>query len=232
MRVGRKCGKDGYSSSNSTPCTCICPCICCRHSKPWDSRTCKLVRDLARIRQGHGCRSARMGSEGSALLEPLWRASVPPRSIPPPCSQRRLLYAPRALRRSQSGHGSSPGPPAGVGHTRAARRSGPRRLRTGHQRAAARGRRGPARRCARRRTRTAPGAAAPDVLRLTAVCAVRDPSEDGPAAGEAGSCAESGRGLHLVESFTDGWGWHPLAGTLPGKIVWALFRLPPHVASA
>lgn len=58
------------------------------------------------------------------------------------------------------------------------------------------------------------------------VCAVRDPSEDGPVAGEAGSCAESGRGLHLVESFTDGWGWQPLAGTLPGKIVWALFRLP------
>ncbi|WP_063730032.1 ATP-binding protein [Streptomyces sp. RTd22] len=58
------------------------------------------------------------------------------------------------------------------------------------------------------------------------VCAVRDPSEAGPVAGEAGSCEESGRGLYLVESFTDGWGWHPLAGTLPGKIVWALFRLP------
>ncbi|EFL25047.1 putative regulator [Streptomyces himastatinicus ATCC 53653] len=58
------------------------------------------------------------------------------------------------------------------------------------------------------------------------VCAVRDPSEAGPVAGEAGSCEESGRGLYLVESFTDGWGWHPLAGTLSGKIVWALFRLP------
>ncbi|MEU1800197.1 ATP-binding protein [Streptomyces sp. NPDC019937] len=58
------------------------------------------------------------------------------------------------------------------------------------------------------------------------VCAVRDPSEAGPVTGEAGDCAESGRGLYLVESFTDGWGWHPLAGTLPGKIVWALFRLP------
>ncbi|MET8012973.1 ATP-binding protein [Streptomyces sp. NPDC005271] len=58
------------------------------------------------------------------------------------------------------------------------------------------------------------------------VCAVRDPSEDGPVAGEAGCGAESGRGLHLVESFTDGWGWHPLAGTLRGKVVWALFRLP------
>ncbi|WP_055546402.1 ATP-binding protein [Streptomyces sp. NBRC 110028] len=58
------------------------------------------------------------------------------------------------------------------------------------------------------------------------VCAVRDPSEAGPVTGEAGDCAESGRGLYLVESCTDGWGWHPLAGTLPGKIVWALFRLP------
>jgi len=58
------------------------------------------------------------------------------------------------------------------------------------------------------------------------VCAVRDPSEAGPVAGEAGSCEESGRGLYLVESFTDGWGWQPLAGTLRGKIVWALFHLP------
>ncbi|WP_445515271.1 ATP-binding protein [Streptomyces sp. NEAU-174] len=58
------------------------------------------------------------------------------------------------------------------------------------------------------------------------VCAVRDPSEVGPVAGEAGCGEESGRGLHLVESFTDGWGWQPLAGTLRGKIVWAVFRLP------
>ncbi|MET7904188.1 ATP-binding protein [Streptomyces sp. NPDC005336] len=58
------------------------------------------------------------------------------------------------------------------------------------------------------------------------VCAVRDPSEEGPVAGEADCCEESGRGLHLVESLTDGWGWHPLAGTLRGKVVWALFHLP------
>lgn len=38
--------------------------------------------------------------------------------------------------------------------------------------------------------------------------------------------AESGRGLFLVESFSDSWGWHPLAGALRGKVVWALFRLP------
>ncbi|MGK5632357.1 ATP-binding protein [Streptomyces sp. URMC 123] len=88
------------------------------------------------------------------------------------------------------------------------------------------------------------------------VCAVRDPSDESPLPGpdelrpaavpgpEAGSrtqthtqaqtaCdaliaeAESGRGLHLVEAFSDSWGWHPLAGRLRGKVVWALFRLPP-----
>lgn len=59
------------------------------------------------------------------------------------------------------------------------------------------------------------------------VCAVRDPSEDSPVAGEAEESAECGRGLFLVDSFSDSWGWHPLAGSLTGKVVWALFRLPP-----
>ncbi|MBT2416035.1 ATP-binding protein [Streptomyces sp. ISL-12] len=59
------------------------------------------------------------------------------------------------------------------------------------------------------------------------VCAVRDPSHDSPVARETEDfAAESGRGLFLVESFSDGWGWYPLAGTLHGKVVWALFRLP------
>lgn len=40
-----------------------------------------------------------------------------------------------------------------------------------------------------------------------------------------GFTAESGRGLCLVDSFSDAWGWHPLSGPLAGKIVWALFRL-------
>ncbi len=58
------------------------------------------------------------------------------------------------------------------------------------------------------------------------VCAVRDPSHDSPIACESEDfSAESGRGLFLVDSFSDGWGWHPLAGTLSGKVVWALFRL-------
>lgn len=60
------------------------------------------------------------------------------------------------------------------------------------------------------------------------VCAVRDPSQAGPVVGEADDfSAESGRGLFLVDSFSDSWGWHPLAGTLHGKVVWALFRLRP-----
>ena len=69
------------------------------------------------------------------------------------------------------------------------------------------------------------------------VCAVRDPSDTAPAPpeppGEAedeepflGFAAESGRGLYLVDSFSDAWGWHPLTGgLLTGKIVWALFRI-------
>ncbi|MEU8587197.1 ATP-binding protein [Streptomyces sp. NPDC048664] len=67
------------------------------------------------------------------------------------------------------------------------------------------------------------------LLRWTSrlVCAVRDPSHDGPVAGDSEDySAESGRGLFLVDSFADGWGWHPLAGALDGKVVWALFRLP------
>ncbi|MET9773376.1 ATP-binding protein [Streptomyces sp. NPDC006367] len=58
------------------------------------------------------------------------------------------------------------------------------------------------------------------------VCAVRDPSHTGPVAREADDfSAESGRGLFLVDSFSDSWGWHPLVGALDGKVVWALFRL-------
>ncbi|MFE7132849.1 ATP-binding protein [Streptomyces sp. NPDC057638] len=71
------------------------------------------------------------------------------------------------------------------------------------------------------------------------VCAVRDPSPSSPGsffaalAGEDARAfpdpgrgtAESGRGLLLVDSFSDNWGWYPLAGALHGKVVWALFRL-------
>ncbi|MFI1394046.1 ATP-binding protein [Streptomyces sp. NPDC020681] len=66
------------------------------------------------------------------------------------------------------------------------------------------------------------------------VCAVRDPSHESPGASvdsdgapfpDPCGTAESGRGLFLVDSFSDSWGWHPLAGSLHGKVVWALFRL-------
>ncbi|MGV4985364.1 ATP-binding protein [Streptomyces sp. NPDC001709] len=58
------------------------------------------------------------------------------------------------------------------------------------------------------------------------VCAVRDPSHETPVPRDSDDfSAESGRGLFLVDSFADSWGWHPLAGTLDGKVVWALFRL-------
>lgn len=58
------------------------------------------------------------------------------------------------------------------------------------------------------------------------VCTVRDPSHDSPVARETEDfSAESGRGLFLVGSFADSWGWHPVTGTLSGKAVWALFRL-------
>ncbi|MES4889218.1 ATP-binding protein [Streptomyces sp. NPDC096012] len=60
------------------------------------------------------------------------------------------------------------------------------------------------------------------------VCAVRDPSHETPVPRDSDDfSAESGRGLFLVDSFADGWGWHPLAGTLDGKVVWAMFRLAP-----
>ena len=54
------------------------------------------------------------------------------------------------------------------------------------------------------------------------VCAVTDPSSYGPVAKEPDHIAESGRGLHLVRSFSQRWGWQPLAGA--GKVVWALFQ--------
>ncbi|MEU6817399.1 ATP-binding protein [Streptomyces sp. NPDC046860] len=80
--------------------------------------------------------------------------------------------------------------------------------------------------------RTGPGHGSPVRLHLLRwperlVCAVRDPSEETPVPRETEDdfSAESGRGLLLVESFADGWGWHPVPGDVRGKLVWALFRL-------
>ncbi|MFF0014440.1 ATP-binding protein [Streptomyces sp. NPDC005374] len=65
------------------------------------------------------------------------------------------------------------------------------------------------------------------------VCAVRDPSQDSPVARDSDDfSAESGRGLFLVDSFSDSWGWHPMRESLGGKVVWALFRLQSHPPTA
>jgi hypothetical protein len=50
-----------------------------------------------------------------------------------------------------------------------------------------------------------------------------DGGRQAPRRKEPDCIAETGRGLHLVDSFTDCWGWRGLTG---GKIVWALFRHP------
>ncbi|WP_228471037.1 ATP-binding protein [Streptomyces alkaliphilus] len=57
------------------------------------------------------------------------------------------------------------------------------------------------------------------------VCAVRDCGERAPRPGQADASMEGGRGLHLVECFSDGWGWRPLSDGRRGKVVWAAFRL-------
>lgn len=58
--------------------------------------------------------------------------------------------------------------------------------------------------------------------RLT--CAVTDPCDQIPMRREPDSAAQSGRGLHLVEAFSDSWNWAPLSSH--GKVVWACFRCP------
>ncbi|MCU4748148.1 MULTISPECIES: ATP-binding protein [unclassified Streptomyces] len=56
------------------------------------------------------------------------------------------------------------------------------------------------------------------------VCAVRDAGATAPCRTEADPGAESGRGLHLVECFSDGWGWRHQTES-GGKVVWAVFRI-------
>jgi anti-sigma regulatory factor (Ser/Thr protein kinase) len=58
--------------------------------------------------------------------------------------------------------------------------------------------------------------------RLT--CAVADPCDKIPVHREPDSASQNGRGLHLVEAFSDSWNWAPLSGR--GKVVWACFLCP------
>ncbi len=59
--------------------------------------------------------------------------------------------------------------------------------------------------------------------RLT--CAVTDAGDEIPVQREPDYAAQTGRGLHLVEAFSDSWSWSPLSGR--GKVVWACFHLGP-----
>jgi anti-sigma regulatory factor (Ser/Thr protein kinase) len=78
---------------------------------------------------------------------------------------------------------------------------------------------------------TAAQTSPPPVVRLglarwtsRVVVSVRDPNSQGPVPRTPDFVAESGRGLHLVASCCETWGWHPLMGA--GKVVWALFPAP------
>ena len=54
------------------------------------------------------------------------------------------------------------------------------------------------------------------------VCVVADPSAVAPVLKEPDFVAETGRGLHVVQSYSRRWGW-TLRPCGQGKIVWALF---------
>lgn len=56
------------------------------------------------------------------------------------------------------------------------------------------------------------------------LCGVVDSGTAVPRRREPDYIAESGRGLHIVDSFSARWGWTRLEPG--GKIVWAVFRLP------
>ncbi|WP_084517596.1 ATP-binding protein [Microtetraspora niveoalba] len=57
----------------------------------------------------------------------------------------------------------------------------------------------------------------PDIL-----LAVADPSDEVPTPKEPDFISEHGRGLYIVETYSQAWGWDPLDDG--GKAVWALFR--------
>ena len=54
------------------------------------------------------------------------------------------------------------------------------------------------------------------------LCAVADPSKSAPMPQTPGSLAETGRGLHIICTLSDQWGYTTPSET--GKVVWALFH--------
>ncbi len=62
------------------------------------------------------------------------------------------------------------------------------------------------------------------------LCVVADPSRNPPVLKNPGALTETGRGLHLVGAFSDGWGYAALGDR--GKAVWALFSARPQPAGA
>lgn len=56
------------------------------------------------------------------------------------------------------------------------------------------------------------------------LCAVADPSREVPVLKEPDYFAETGRGLHVVASLSEQWGWTPPGHA--GKVVWATFPVP------
>jgi anti-sigma regulatory factor (Ser/Thr protein kinase) len=62
------------------------------------------------------------------------------------------------------------------------------------------------------------------LLRLAphVLLAVADPSDEIPTPKQPDFISENGRGLYIVETYSQAWGWDPL--DYGGKAVWALFR--------
>ena len=61
------------------------------------------------------------------------------------------------------------------------------------------------------------------------LCAVADPSRRPPVLTNPGALAETGRGLQVVDAFSDCWGYAALGD--PGKVVWAIFSTTPRPSS-
>jgi anti-sigma regulatory factor (Ser/Thr protein kinase) len=57
------------------------------------------------------------------------------------------------------------------------------------------------------------------------LCMVSDPGGGAPVLREPDYWRECGRGLQVVESCSERWGWNPLDGG--GKVIWAAFRVRP-----